>query len=316
MKFSVLGGSGFIGQIFCNLLDQKGIEFEILDIQISQKFPKKFKYTDIRYIDNLRDNLTGDIVVNLAAVHRDDVIETSDYYNTNVMGCENLSKVCAEKKISHIIFTSSVAVYGFALPGTDENGEINPFNDYGKSKFQAEEVLKEWADINSKNKLTIIRPTVVFGEGNRGNVYNLFKILANRHFVMIGRGQNVKSIAYVENVASFVFHCSTLDGNRHVINYVDYPNFNMNELVKNIQNYLFGTANLSFRLPFIMGLGLGYVCDLTSKVVGKRLPISSIRVKKFCASSEFSSLYLEKTGFQAPVHLEKAIAKTLDYEFR
>ena len=54
------------------------------------------------------------------------------------------SQVCEEKGIEKIIFTSSVAVYGFSKPQTDESGEINPFNDYGKSKFQAEQQYRDW----------------------------------------------------------------------------------------------------------------------------------------------------------------------------
>ena len=107
-----------------------------------------------------------------------------------------------EKGIEHIIFASSVAVYGFAPPDTGEDGSINPFNDYGRTKHAAEQVLRAWqAKAPARRMLTIIRPTVVFGPGNRGNVYNLLRQLQSGSFVMGGNGQTSKSVADGENVA-------------------------------------------------------------------------------------------------------------------
>jgi nucleoside-diphosphate-sugar epimerase len=67
-----------------------------------------------------------------------------------------------------IIFTSSVAIYGFAPIGTDEIGKINYFNDYGRTKWLAEEKCRPWLAYDSEYSLTIIRPMVIFGEQNRG----------------------------------------------------------------------------------------------------------------------------------------------------
>ena len=85
----------------------------------------------------------------------------------------------------------------------NEEAEPRPFNDYGRTKFAAEKVLKEWQAGFSDRSLTIVRPTVIFGEKNRGNVYNLLKQIAHGPFVMIGNGKNKKAMAYVGNVADF-----------------------------------------------------------------------------------------------------------------
>ncbi len=150
-KITVIGGSGFVGTNLCQSLADREVPFEIIDLNKSRRFPEKCKIGDVRDIDSLRVSVTGDIVINLAAVHRDDIREAQAYYNTNVAGVRNVSRVCSEKNIKKIIFTSSVAVYGVAQPGTDESGEINPFNEYGRTKFQAEEVLREWQSSNGHN---------------------------------------------------------------------------------------------------------------------------------------------------------------------
>ena len=71
-----------------------------------------------------------------------------------------------------------------------ENGTINPFNEYGRTKALAEDVYREWRAKDPENRsLIIIRPTVVFGEGNRGNVYNLLNQINSGAFAMIGNGK-------------------------------------------------------------------------------------------------------------------------------
>ena len=150
------------------------------------------------------------MVVNLAAVHSDDVRDKSEYQRTNVDGAENVALVCAEKGIDKIVFTSTVAVYGFAEPGTDEFGAINPFNEYGRTKFEAEEKFREW-QAQGDNSLIIVRPTVIFGEGNRGNVFNLLNQIASGKFLMVGKGENKKSMAYIDNIVAFLESCIVRD---------------------------------------------------------------------------------------------------------
>ena len=70
-------------------------------------------------------------------------------------------------------------------------------------KKKAEEVFIKWYQNSNLNNLIIIRPTAVFGINNRGNIYNLLSQIYNGPFFMIGKGENVKSIAYVENLADF-----------------------------------------------------------------------------------------------------------------
>ena len=126
-------------------------------------------------------------------------------------GAQILCRVCEEKGINKIVFTSSVAVYGFAPSGTGEDGRINPFNEYGRTKALAEDVYRDWRRRDPDNRsLIIVRPTVVFGEGNRGNVYNLLNQINSGTFAMIGSGNNKKSMAYVDNLSAFLINVLSL----------------------------------------------------------------------------------------------------------
>lgn len=312
---NVIGGSGFVGTRLCRRFQRAGGNFLIIDKAASTEFPEQAVLADVRDIDALRHTIDyGSIIINLAAEHRDDVRPLSLYDEVNVLGAKNICAVAREKNVKKIIFTSSVAVYGFAELGTDEEGFINPFNDYGRTKYEAEQVFKAWqAESPADRSLIIIRPTVIFGERNRGNVYNLLRQIASGRFVMIGNGLNRKSMAYVENVAAFIQYGLNMQPGVHVYNYIDKPDFTMNSLVNQV-NAMLAKGDVKFSLPFWVGYAGGLGFDLVSRLTGKRFPISAIRVKKFCANSVYNTR-IDKTGFVAPVTMEEALSKTVRYEF-
>ncbi len=313
----VVGGSGFIGTRLCQRLKSMGeeCEFSIVDRTKSVDFPDKCRVADVRSLDELRLALeSGSIIVNLAAEHRDDVTPKSLYEEVNVGGARNICKVAVEKNIETIVFTSSVAVYGFAPPGTDESGAIAPFNEYGRSKYAAEVIFRDWlAGAPESRRLVIIRPTVVFGERNRGNVYNLLKQISSRMFVMIGSGQNRKSMAYVENIAAFIQFSLAFPPGMHIYNYVDKPDFQISQLVAHVFKLL-GKKPGRVVVPVSVGLLVGRIFDGLSAILGRKFVVSHIRVKKFCADSMFST-NVASTGFSPPVSLSDALKRTVEYEF-
>lgn len=271
----------------------------------------------MRDMESLRRELPADVdcIVNLAAEHRDDVYPKSLYFDVNVLGAENICAAATEKGCTNIVFTSSVACYGLAAAGTGEEGVLAPFNEYGRTKALAEAAFERWfASSSPEATLVVVRPTVIFGEQNRGNVYNLLRQVARGHFVMIGSGRNVKSMAYVENVAAFLEHCISLPTGYHVYNYVDKPDFDMETLVGRVRSTLGQKPNRSLRIPFWMGLLVGYVFDLVASMTGRTFPISSIRVRKFCSVTQFSTRAAQ-TGFYPPVALQDALDKTVQHEF-
>lgn len=316
-NINVIGGSGFIGSRLVKLLKENdNFHIKIIDKIHSKMFHNLTEIGDVRKIEDLQNCISeNSVIINLAAEHRDDVQPISLYDEVNVDGAKNICSIANEKKVNTIIFTSSVAVYGFAPIGTNESGKIAPFNDYGRTKFLAEEVFRAWQLENPKvRSLVIIRPTVVFGEMNRGNVYNLLKHIASGKFVMIGKGENRKSMAYVENVAAFILYSLNFKPGIHTFNYIDKPDFTMNNLISNVNKILGRTVKIKFSLPYILGYLIANIFDITSIITGKKFTISSIRVKKFCTDSVYNSC-ISQTGFIPPISLENALLKTIKYEF-
>lgn len=314
---SVVGGSGFIGTRLSSRLSRIAeAQFQIVDKVQGNAFPEQTTVADVRSVEHLRSSIREhDVIVNLAAEHRDDVRPLNLYDDVNVSGARNICTVAREKKVSTIVFTSSVAVYGFAPIGTSESGGISPFNDYGRTKYEAEQIYKAWqAEAPEERTLVIIRPTVVFGEQNRGNVYNLLRQVASGKFVMVGSGENRKSMAYVENVAAFIEYSMVFKPGVHIYNFIDKPDFTMNQLVVSVKRILGQDEKIGLRLPYALGYAIGKGFDLVAAITNKRLSISSIRVKKFCANSVYNTA-IDKTGFVPPVPLAQALEQTIRHEF-
>ncbi|MBQ3748653.1 MAG: UDP-N-acetylglucosamine 4-epimerase, partial [Kiritimatiellae bacterium] len=95
---------------------------------------------------------------------------------------------------------------------------------------------------------------------------------------------------------------------------IDKPDFNMNDLVAGFENAL-GRRLPPIRLPYWLGLLGGYCFDILAFLVRRTFPISSIRVKKFCAQTMFSSDKMLASGFTAPFTLEEALKRTVEFEF-
>jgi nucleoside-diphosphate-sugar epimerase len=316
-NINVIGGSGFIGtRLVRRLRINEQLSVQIIDKEPSIVHSDLVTLSDVRSVEQLSASISIEsVIVNLAAEHRDDVLPLSLYDEVNVGGAKNICTVAREKGVKMIIFASSVAIYGFAPIGTDESGKIAPFNDYGRTKYEAEQVFKAWqAEAPKERTLIIIRPTVVFGEQNRGNVYNLLRQIASGKFVMVGHGENRKSIAYVENVVAFIEYSLSFKPGLHIYNYIDKPDLTMNSLVANVNRILGRYEKIGFRLPFAVGYLIGKGFDLVAAITGKRFAISSIRVKKFCANSVYNT-GIDKTGFSPPVPLDQAIAQTVRHEF-
>lgn len=316
-QVNIIGGSGFIGSRLCRRLAATGgPNFTIIDKRPSRTFPGRVRICDICDLKMLQAVLVpGMPLIHLAAEHRDDVRPASRYHDVNVEGTANVCRAATAAGINTIVFTSSVAVYGLAPGGTAENGLIAPFNEYGRTKWEAERILRAWAaERPAERRLVIVRPTVVFGENNRGNVYNLLRQIATGRFVMIGSGQNHKSMAYVENVAAFLAHCLEGRCGVELWNYVDRPDLTMNELVGAVRRLMGRSGGVGPRLPYAVGLSIGAAFDVVARVTGKSFPISHVRVKKFCAETSFTSS-AALTGFNPPVCLAEAIEKTVRYEF-
>lgn len=318
MKIALIGASGFVGTRLLGLLSEQPQKYTCKNIDLlpSHFFNELTVIGDVRNQDQMDHELKGcDLVILLAAQHRDDVTPVSLYYDTNVGGMETTLRAMEKNGVRRIIFYSSVAVYGLNKKNPDENHPADPFNHYGKSKWEAEKILSRWYESHPDWNIDIVRPTVIFGERNRGNVYNLLRQISSGKFLMVGKGENRKSMAYVGNIVAFTkYLIDHVTEGYNVFNYIDKPDNTMNKLVAHVSHVL--NKNIpTTHFPYWLGMLGGYGFDMIAKITGKKQNISSVRVKKFCATTEFDATKAHSCGFKAPYTLDEGLARTLEFEF-
>jgi GlcNAc-P-P-Und epimerase len=316
MKCVVIGGSGFVGS---RLIPELQTEWEVvnLDKADSHLLGVITHRMDVRDLDSFVAHMQGaDTVILLAAEHADDVSPVSLYFDVNVKGMHNVLDAMDRYSVRRMVFTSSVALYGLDKSSPPRETDVaDPFNDYGSSKYEAERVLHKWLAKGDGRSALILRPAVIFGEGNRGNVYNLLNQIHSGKFLMIGDGTNRKSMSYVGNVVSFIaYTLKNPFGGAQIFNYVDAPDFDMNALVSEVYRFK-GRPAPNLRIPYGVGIAAGYIFDMVAKITGRKLSVSSIRIKKFCADTLVDGSKLNATQFVRPTSLVDGLQKMLRAEF-
>jgi len=314
-KLTLIGGSGFVGTRLIDLIGKENCRN--IDKAHSSRYDEITTIYDIR-ADQLESVMHqgADTVVLLAAEHRDDVMPVSLYFDVNVEGTRKVLEALDKGVVRNIIFTSSAAVYGLNKKNPDENYAPDPGSHYGKSKYLAEQLLIEWQERDRLSRsLTIIRPAVIFGENNRGNVYNLLRQIARGKFLMVGNGRNKKSMGYVTNVAAFIKYCTeTMKPGCRIYNYADNPDLSMNDLIIQVEQSL-DKKLPPVRLPYWLGRSGGLCFDILSVITGIKFQITGERVKKFCATTQLNAARVHQDGFKAPFTLTEGLDRTLKSEF-
>lgn len=315
MKILITGGSGFIGTRLVDELLSMEHEIIIYDKAISEKYPELCIVKDIRNQKDLTDACKGiDIIYNLAAEHADNVTPLSLYADVNIDGAKNVVIAAKANNIRKIIFTSSVAIYGLNRGTPDESMEAQPFNEYGRTKNEAEKIFLKWQKENENNTLQILRPAVVFGERNRGNVFNLINQIVNGKFAMVGNGENKKSMGYVGNIAFFLASLTKETKKLDIFNFAGKNDLTTNEIVSIVKDELKIEKNF-LTLPYFIGIIGGYTFDIISKITGKKFPISVVRIQKFTADTTVSTKHLYESGFKEPYNLEDGLRNMIKFEF-
>jgi nucleoside-diphosphate-sugar epimerase len=316
MKVLVVGGSGFIGTRLIEVLLERGHKVTNFDCVRPSISTTEYIEGDVRNVTALTSAATGqDAIINLAAAHRDDVQPVSLYTEINVDGARAVCDAAAASGITRVVFTSSVAIYGLDKVNPTEDFEPDPFNEYGRTKLQAEEVFTRWAAGEDSRSLSIVRPSVVFGEGNRGNVHTLAAQVASGRFIQVGNGSNRKSMSYVGNIVEFLADCLENPAGVRITNFADKPDLSTAELVALLRETLGRTRGSSVKLPLAVGVFAGHCFDVLGKITRRQFAISAIRMRKFAAETTVGTDRLEATGFTPRYTLKESLTRTLAAEF-
>ena len=315
----VTGANGFIGQHLVHSLEEYGIKVNALD-----KYAKELKTIskvnifegDIFNEELLKKALNDvEIVFHLVAkTHNSSNIKKNieDYFKINVEGTRNLLNSCIGSKVKHFVFFSSIKTMTEESENTlDETFIPNPTTPYGESKLMAEKLV---ADAGKKYgfKTTSIRLSLVYGPGNKGNIYKMIESVDKGRFIMIGRGENKRSMVYVENVVDAAFAIVGQEqANGKVFIVTDGIEYTVKELYEVIAKGL-GKRPLRFYVPVGIARGLAWIGDIVGHIARKPLSFNSGALGKLTNSLTFSSRKIqEEIGFNMKYNLYNSIDETI-----
>ena len=207
----VTGATGFIGRA---LLPRLLGEFPSVRCAVRSQCSLPCDSFQVGRIDGSTDWAEGllgiDAVVHLAGfahVNRPTKSDLDLMRRTNVDGTANLAQQAAQGGVRHFVFVSSIgAVCEQAEQIVDLETPCNPTTAYGKSKLEAENVVIK-ASEESGMAWTIIRPPLVYGPGNPGNMARLLKLIRSGFPLPLASVRNRRSFIYVENLTDLIAKC-------------------------------------------------------------------------------------------------------------
>lgn len=320
----IFGGAGFIGTFFAQHLieEYKTSKIYLYDHElVSDKlfeFRQKMveSYPEIEMIEgdvkNTIDWIPDEsiaLVANFAAVHREPGHEDYEYYECNLLGAENVCGWAERVGCKRIIFSSSIAPYGPSESVRDERSIPVPESAYGGSKLAAEKIHQIWQARDKQRQLVIVRPGVVFGPGEGGNVSRLIKAVRNRYFFYMGNKQTRKAGTYVKELCRAMMW--VLNSEKGKVDGVSVFNMSMNP-GPSIQEYVEAiarVANVKIWVPSVPStllLAVAHAIDLIARPIGIQHPFSPVRIKKLIRSNNILPTYLVEQGYEYKYSLDEA----------
>jgi len=214
MKALVTGGTGFIGGALARRLHAVGWE-----VTATGRNPDEGQKLRAAGIEFLQVDLSDEVGMRLACRDQDVVFHAAakvdswgryeDFYRVNVLGTQNLIDTCLRRGVNRLVHISSPSIY-FRYGSRTYVSEDDPLpaqqvNHYAATKLIAEHVVLN-AHLSGLPSI-IIRPRAVFGPGDTTILPRLIDRLQRRRLPVIGGGQNLVDLTYIDNLVDALLLC-------------------------------------------------------------------------------------------------------------
>jgi nucleoside-diphosphate-sugar epimerase len=298
MNFLITGSAGFVGTKLQTYLSSLGHQVFMTDrIKKSKNnyFKHNLGFDEISVlIDFFRDKKI-ETIIHLAAAKGDFMLTQKEFYDDNVRATASLIELIKELDLKNVIHYSTVSVYGHNNILKDENAELKPNNPYGLTKLKSEELLLDWQRKHNTN-LTILRPSVIYGENNYANMYNLMAMLSKKIPITVGSGNYIKSLIALENLIDITIFVSNKMSGIQIYNCTDEPYPTLDEIMTSI-SMVKGFRKPIIKIPIILALIVAFPVEILAKIIKKDLKITRERVLKFSKETDYRSDLLRKKGY-------------------
>lgn len=302
MQYLVFGGGGFIGTHLKDALDKPGMgSCKLLDIAGGDV------YCDVRqHIELPFDIADDDVIINLAAIHKSPGHLDNEYFETNILGAENVCEFARRHGIKRMVFVSSIATYGASEDMKTEVSLPMPETAYGISKLVAEKIHLNWKARSAEHQLIILRPGVVFGKGENGNFTRLYRGIKNHTFLYPGRKDTVKACIYVKELVRFMlwtldnYNYENLESSLYNCSYE--PAYTISQIV----DQMMSVTGVSREIPVVPNCIITPI-SMAIKLLGSPMGICPERVKKLQVSTNISASRMKGCGYDFKWTFEEAL---------
>lgn len=320
LNIVVTGGTGFTGSALVFRLLNSGHKVKVIDnkkglfYESLLKNGAQIKLGDI--VDNnfVANQIKGSsIVFHLAAAFRELNVDNSHYFKVNVCGTKNLLQASEESGVSRFIYCSTQGVHGhIANPPGDENSPINPEDYYQQTKYEGELAVDEY--LNRGLNTIIIRPTAIYGPGDPGRFFMIFKKVKSGSFPIFGTGSTYYHPVYIDNlVDAFMLAMNPEVGRGQTYIIADEEYVTIKELVRKIGEVM----NVSLKLnhyPLLPLIISGHVMETICKPFHISPPIFPRRVDWYRQVRAFRiNKAKEELGYYPKINLDMGLKMTYEW---
>ncbi len=319
MRVLITGATGFVGSALARRLVAEG--FAVRGTYRGP-LPPAIAGVEWRLLSRLdaatelNDVLKGcDSVVHLAALAhqhgRAGIGRWQEFSSTNVEGTRALAQASSAARVGRFIFMSSVgAICSRSESPVDELTPPSPDSDYGRSKLEAEFALQRTL-VESRTDWCILRPPLIYGPGNPGNMKRLMQLVATGWPLPLGSIHNRRTFIFVDNLidalVTVIRHPRPI-GAAYMVS--DDSDFTTPGLVTALAAATGHRARL-VRTPLAILNALGHAGDAVEKVFGVTLGIDSYSVSRLLGSLQVNSTRFRGCfGWQPPLDSIAAIELT------
>jgi len=288
MNILITGASGFIGQQLVVKLLEEGI----FTIRGTCQQAPEFKFFDFKKIDWRTIDLAEfnsfcgicdgiDVVVHCAAIARQEADKSwDDYQCINVDATKQLLEEAEKSGVKRFVYLSTVEAAGFGNgidPRTEEDTPA-PFNYYGKSKLEAENILH---NNTSSVETVILRLPMIYGPGNVLVIPKLFGMVAKGFYPFIGSGSTLMEFCYVGNVVNAILLAISHENASNDTFYVsDSRSYSIREVIFAISKAE-NRKIISINIPIFLANMLAVMWEIIAKIAPIPPIISKISRKPF-----------------------------------
>lgn len=240
-------------------------------------------------------------------VHRPDA-PYQEYEVVNVRATQALAETGASNGVNTLVFLSSSAVYGTGpFNNIKEEGPFAAKTPYAVSKMTSERFLESFRGIP---RIIVLRPSLVYGEGDRGNLLTMIREIKNNRFVQIGTGTAEKSLIYSRDVAHAIGLTLNLPEGFHVFNVSNPQPVTVKDLSENIASCL----NLGKKISTVPEPLLRFGVKAAELLMPGKAPVTTEQLNKLTTTTTVSvNKLMSQTGFQPRVSLESGLKAEIDW---